>query len=381
MNNAPEENDSAVGKDTSDNEEKYRLLAENSIDCIWQMDAALTFRYLSPSLYDILGFYPEEWIGTTIFKHASWRQSFRMARYALHALKNYKTFKYIVFETHMPNKQGQEVPLEIRGRILFSKHGLPVGLQGTTRDISDRKQAEAVREKLIKDLEQRNAEMEQIAYAFSHDLKTPLVTIESFLNLLKREFFQGNDHNFDDYTARIANAAKKMHQLLDGLLELSYAGITVTERQPIDLIELIAEAQAILEIPIGFTKARIEVDQNIPLIYGDRNQWLRVIVNLLDNAVKFRNPAVPPHIRIRFHNNGGQGVVCIEDNGIGIRKEYSEKIFALFHKLDRGSEGNGIGLTIVKRIIELHGGKIWVVPNAGGTGSSFCFTVQTHPVH
>ena len=121
-----------------ENERKFRLLAENSIDVIWQMDSRLRFTYASPSVYEMTGFTPDEWVGTRLSQHASTRAFFNMARKAVKALKNYKTFKHITFEAHMLRKDGSEYPVEISSKLIFNNKGFPIGLQGTTRDISER---------------------------------------------------------------------------------------------------------------------------------------------------------------------------------------------------------------------------------------------------
>ena len=127
----------------SERERKYRLLAENAVDVIWQMDLKLKFTYTSPSIYPVFGFKPEEWIGSKLSEHATTKEFFKMARQALRAIKDYKKFNYVVFEAKMLRKDGREIPVEISGRLLFNKNGLPSGLQGSTRNITERKLAEA----------------------------------------------------------------------------------------------------------------------------------------------------------------------------------------------------------------------------------------------
>jgi len=125
-----------------DSEKMYRLLADNSIDAIWQMDLRLNFTYISPSVYDMTGYTQEEWIGTNLKQHATGKEFFKMGRQALNAIKNYKTFKHVILEANMLNKNGEEVPVEIIGKVLLNEHGMPIGLHGSTRDITKRKEAE-----------------------------------------------------------------------------------------------------------------------------------------------------------------------------------------------------------------------------------------------
>ncbi len=125
----------------SESERKYRLLAENAVDVIWQMDLKLSFTYISPSIFPVFGFTTEEWIGSKLSKHVTAREFFKIARQFLLAIKDYKKFKRMVFEAKMLRKDGSEIPVEISGRLLFNKNGMPSGLQGSTRDITERKLA------------------------------------------------------------------------------------------------------------------------------------------------------------------------------------------------------------------------------------------------
>ncbi|MCK4700729.1 MAG: PAS domain S-box protein, partial [Bacteroidales bacterium] len=146
-------------------EEKYRLLADNSIDVIWQMDLKLAFIYVSPSVKNMMGYTVDEWVGTRLFQHASRKDFIKMAKNALFAIKQYKEFKQIAFDAVMLRKDGTEIPVEIKGRLLLNKKGLPIGLQGTTRDITERKQAEEElkkhRERLKELVKERTAELEE----------------------------------------------------------------------------------------------------------------------------------------------------------------------------------------------------------------------------
>ena len=146
-------------------EEKYHVLADNSIDVIWQTDLKLVFSYVSPSVKNMMGYTVDEWVGTRLSQHASTKEFIKMAKNAFFAIKNYKEFKHIAFDAVMLRKDGTEIPVEITGRLLLNKKGLPIGLQGTTRDITERKQAEEElkkhREHLEELVKERTAELEE----------------------------------------------------------------------------------------------------------------------------------------------------------------------------------------------------------------------------
>ena len=154
-----------------ESEEKYRLLANNSLDAVWQMNLKLVFTYISPSVKNIMGYTVEEWVGTRLSQHASTKEFFYMARKALFAIKNYKEFKYLIFNVVMLRKDGTEIPVEITAKLLFNKKGLPIGLQGTTRDITKRKQAEEEIKESEEQYRSLTNALPQFIYRLDKDLK------------------------------------------------------------------------------------------------------------------------------------------------------------------------------------------------------------------
>jgi len=237
------------------------------------------------------------------------------------------------------------------------------------------------RKKLIAELEQKNAELERFTYTVSHDLKSPLITINGFLGHLEEDISSGNVQRFKEDSQRIREAVRKMHLLLDELLELSRIGRLMNPPESIPFEEIVTEA---LEIVHGQLEARgvtVTLAPNLPAVYGDRQRLIEMLQNLLDNAVKFMGDQPDPCIEIgQQGEEQGQPIFYLRDNGVGIPLEYHERIFGLFDKLDKNSEGTGVGLALVKRIIEHHGGRIWVESEASshgeaGRGSTFFFTL------
>jgi signal transduction histidine kinase len=248
-------------------------------------------------------------------------------------------------------------------------------MAGTVVDITDRKHAEAERERLIRELAEKNTELEQFTYTVSHDLKAPIITIKGFLGFLREDAHAGNRERLDRDITRINEAVDKMHRLLNELLELSRVGRLMDAPQSVPFRELVDEAVDILEGRLQATRARLEIADDLPLVHGDRRRLLEVVQNLIDNAAKFSAGRLEPLIEIGCETyENGMPVFFIRDNGIGIPAEHHERIFGLFNKLDPMMEGTGVGLALVKRIVEFHGGRIWVESEAG-RGAKFLFTL------
>ncbi|HEY3476828.1 MAG TPA: ATP-binding protein, partial [Anaerolineales bacterium] len=244
------------------------------------------------------------------------------------------------------------------------------------REVTLQKWILGEREKLINELERKNAELERFAYTASHDLKSPLITIKGFLGFLRDDAESGNLVRLESDIRRISDAADKMQRLLNDLLELSRVGRMVNKPQSIDLNTMIPEVLELLHGRIHAGNIRVSVDNDLPQIYGDRPRLMEVWQNLIDNAAKFMGDQPNPHIEIGRAGTGmdGSPVLFVRDNGVGIDSKFHDRIFGLFDKLDPHSEGTGIGLAIVKRIVELHGGSIWV-ESEPAQGATFLFTL------
>ncbi|MHB1034666.1 MAG: ATP-binding protein [Pirellulales bacterium] len=247
------------------------------------------------------------------------------------------------------------------------------------RQEKKRRKAEADREALVAQLEAKNAEMERFVYVISHELKSPLVTASCYLGLLKEHLDEHNDEGAKSDMARIGAAAVHMHQLLGELLELCRIGRVVTPSVNVSLSDLAQEAVELASSRIAERNVRVEIAADPPLLYGDRARLLQVFENLVSNAVKFMGDQADPRIEIGARRDGGEAVYYVRDNGIGLDPRYLERVFRLFERLEPGIEGTGVGLAIVKQIIELHGGRIWVESEGPGHGSTFCFTLPGEP--
>ncbi|MBI5946473.1 MAG: PAS domain S-box protein [Chloroflexi bacterium] len=247
------------------------------------------------------------------------------------------------------------------------------------RDISQRKWIETEREKLIHELEETNEELERFTYTVSHDLKSPLITIKGFLGFLEQDAASGNVVRLKSDIKRIADATDKMQTLLNDLLELSRIGRLTNPYQQINFESLVREVIELLYGRLHEKEIQVHIQKDLPPVYGDRQRLSEVLQNLLDNAAKFMGTQPKPRIEIGQNGyEGDKAVFFVKDNGLGIDPAHQDRIFGLFNKLDAKTDGTGIGLALVKRIIEIHGGRIWVESEAG-RGAAFFFTLPSGP--
>jgi signal transduction histidine kinase len=242
------------------------------------------------------------------------------------------------------------------------------------QEVAERQQAEAERERLIKELEAKNAELERFTYTVSHDLKSPLITVRGFVGLLEDDATEGNLERMKADMVRIYAATDKMQRLLDNLLELSRIGRLMDMPQQLPFAAIAHEAVELMRGRLGQRGVTVEIADGLPAVYGDRTRLVEVVQNLLDNAVKFMGGQSDPRITIGVRTGDGANAFFVQDNGIGIDPQFHDKIFGLFNQLDPSIDGTGIGLALVKRIVEVHGGRVWVESTLG-QGATFFFTL------
>ncbi len=225
------------------------------------------------------------------------------------------------------------------------------------------------------EIEAKGHELERFTRAVSHDLKSPLVTITGFLGLLEKDLAQGEAERMRADMAKIKAAAARMQQLINELMALSRVGRVVASPEEVDLGEVAREAVEVVGGSIAERGVEVEVSSRLPVVVGDRPRLLQVIQNLVENAVKFMGDAAEPRIEIGVRQDAEQTVCYVRDNGIGIDPRHHERIFGLFERLDSNSDGTGTGLAMVRRIVDAHGGSVWVESEGAGTGSVFCFVI------
>jgi signal transduction histidine kinase len=215
-------------------------------------------------------------------------------------------------------------------------------------------------------LADQNRELEQFTYTVSHDLKSPLITIKNFLGMLAQDVADGNVSRANDDMLRIGNAADRMDELLRDLLDLSRVGRRMNQPEEVALAELVEEVLELLGGSLRERRVQLDVSPALPAVFCDRLRLRQVLQNLVENAVKHMGDRPDARIEIDARRVDNDVLCRVRDNGIGIDPRYREKIFGLFEKLDQQTDGTGIGLALARRIVEIHGGRIWVESEGGG---------------
>lgn len=251
-------------------------------------------------------------------------------------------------------------------------------------DITERKKLELksierskILKNLVDELKRSNEELEQFAYITSHDLQEPLRTVASFTQLLQRRYKGKLDEDADDFMEYMVEASVRMKKMIQGLLNYSRIGKEENELKPVNLENVFNIVLSHLKLKIEENDALITHDA-MPVVTGNSQLLVQLLQNLISNAIKFKNPDTALKINISVAKADDKYVICVEDNGIGIEPQYTDQIFKVFKRLHTIDEykGVGIGLAICKRVVEFHGGEIWVESELN-KGSKFCFTLNT----
>jgi signal transduction histidine kinase len=236
-------------------------------------------------------------------------------------------------------------------------------------DITEQKKNE-------EELRHKNEELTRFIYTVSHDLKSPLVTIKSFTSFLNEDIAKNDSEAISKDLGYIQNAADKMGLLLDELLELSRIGRKENPKKHIQLQEVVNYALDLTAGRIAEKKVQVSVSEEPIILFGDIQRLIQLYQNLIDNAVKFMGNQQEPAISIGAEIRNNEVVLFVRDNGSGIDPRFSHKLFGLFEKLNAGSEGTGIGLALVKRIVETHKGSVWFESDGADKGTTFFFTLD-----
>jgi PAS domain S-box-containing protein len=286
--------------------------------------------------------------------------------------KTLKGERWETVEIAIQHRDGSVRTLLWNSATLFAADGkTPVATIAQGHDITERNLAlEALRES-ARELQQKNDELARFTYTVSHDLKSPLVTIKTFLGYLEKDIQAMDRERMEKDMKFMGGAADKMSRLLDELLDLSRVGRKMNEVVDVTLQDVVHEAMDLVAGRLIQRGVVVAVTEERVLLNGDRTRLVEVFQNLLDNAASFMGGQASPRVEIGVEREKGEEIIFVRDNGMGIDARHLPKLFGLFEKLDPRAEGTGIGLALVKRIVEVHGGTIWVESEGPGKGSTF----------
>jgi PAS domain S-box-containing protein len=265
--------------------------------------------------------------------------------------------------------------LQIQARPV-TDDGEVTHVAGFSRDVTERKRRERELERVKAQLEQSNEELQQFAYVISHDLQEPLRMVSSYMSLLEREYADELDEEAREYIEFAADGAERMKSLIDGLLTFSRVETRGDEMETVEAESALADAKQALAMRIEETDATVETG-DLPTVTADRAQLSQVFQNLLSNAIEYAGDE-PPTIEIRGEERD-EYVFAVEDDGVGIPEDEQDDIFGIFERgADASGDGIGIGLAICQRIVERHGGEMWI-ESAVGEGTIVYFSLARNP--
>ena len=247
-------------------------------------------------------------------------------------------------------------------------------------EVAERQQGELEIRAKNTELDKKNAELERFAYTVSHDLKSPLVTLKSFLGFVEKDLQSGDRERVANDLRFMHSAIDKMNQLLGDLLHFSQTGWQGASSEKVSFRAVVSQALSLLAGPIRKAGVQVSVAEEAIQFCGDQTRLIQIWQNLIDNAVKYRCPDATwpksiPLVQVGVDTSGKEPTFFVRDNGIGIEPKFQNKIFGLFNQLDPKVDGSGVGLALVARIVELYDGKIWVDSKGCGHGTCFRFTL------
>jgi PAS domain S-box-containing protein len=273
------------------------------------------------------------------------------------------------FECRMRHKNGDWLWVLDRGKVISrASDGRPLMMMGTHLDITERKTATLA-------LQQKNIEMEEFVYIVSHDLKSPLITMKSFLHMLRGDLVTASMEQVNEDIAYMEGAADKMDQLLGALLEYSRVGGTEGQKTRVDFSAVVSACVATLAGPLRTRAVEVASRPAQLTLHGDQMHLEQIWQNLIENAIKYMGDQPQPLVEIGVQELSGEIRFYVRDNGMGIEPEHQQRIFVMFNQLQRGGEGVGLGLALVKKIVESYQGRIWVESAGRDHGSCFWFTL------
>jgi PAS domain S-box-containing protein len=365
--------DAALRREVDDRkaaEERFRLIVETALDAVVTMNAAGTITGWSPQATAVFGWSQEEAIGRSLadtiiperYRDAHRRGLEKYLATGQGPALN-KRLEFAALDRH-----GNEFPIELAITVLRS--GDTPSFSAFVRNITERK-------RMDDDLRRSNSDLEQFAYIASHDLQEPLRMVASYTDLLDQRYRGQLDEKADKFIHYIVDGARRMQRLVADLLTYSRVGSQGSQMTPVNAEAVVKSVLSSLGPLIRETGATVEVAGRLPTVMADETQLMQLLQNLIGNAIKFRSDR-PPRVVLSAVECDNRWQFAVEDNGIGIDARFAERIFQMFQRLHDKEryEGSGIGLAIAKRIVERHGGRIWL-ESTEGSGTTFFFTLSS----
>jgi len=348
--------------------EKYRSLVESTENSVYLVDRDCRYLFLNEKHLSRLGLPIDKIIGRTYGE--------------IHSPEEAEEFAEVVDQVFEIDEAVQHEHRSHRDGRYFLRTLSPVkdpegratAVTVVSQDITTLKLAEDEHKKLVNALEAKNRELERFAYTVSHDLRSPLVTIQGFTAMLQNDLERNNQEKAKSDLHYIANAATKLDRLLYVTLELSRIGRITNPPEDVPFGDIVKDAVEQTAGEIQANGIEISVAEDFPTVHADPMRIVEMLVNLITNSIRYRGEQQHPRVEIGYRRQNGEIVFFVKDNGMGIDKSQYEKVFELFYQVDKNSSGTGAGLAIVKRIIEVHNGKIWIESELG-KGCTVCFTL------
>lgn len=359
-----------------ESEARLHSIASTALDAVIMIDHEGNVTFWNNAAAVMFGYANEEITGK--YLHAYLIPERHIDRFK----KGFDTFRITgqgpfigtVYEIEAKRKDGTEFPVELSLNALRVKGRW--NAIGIVRDITERRLTGENLKRTMEELGRSNRELEQFAYAVSHDLQEPLRTVGSYVDLLAKKYKEKElDEKAGEYISYAIDGTKRMSTLITDLLAYSRVGTKGKESAPVEMSAVLQKATGNLKKAISEGQAVITNDE-LPRVIGDESQLVQLFQNLISNAIKFRRKDVPSRIHVSAENRTGRWVFGVHDNGIGIEPAFQERVFTVFQRLHTREEypGTGIGLAICRRIVERHHGRLWL-DSKPGKGSSFYFTL------
>jgi PAS domain S-box-containing protein len=357
-----------------ESEERFKALVQHAVDLTTIVDAAGVIRYISPAVERIGGYHVDELVGVRMADLVHPDDLVSMLQ--KHQERLDQPGVPVLGVARFRHRDGSWRYLEGYGTNYLDNPAIR-GIVFNSRDVTEQKQTEAELAMRAEELARSNEELQRFAYVASHDLQEPLRMVASYTQLLQRRYADKLDADANEFIEYAVDGARRMQQLIRDLLEYSRVGTRAKEPRPVDAAAALDDALANLHIALAESGAEIRRGP-LPVVLADASQLTQVFQNLIGNAIKFRGTAAP-RIEVGAVRAGDAWRFFVADNGIGIDPQHAERIFVIFQRLHTREEypGTGIGLAICKKIVERHGGRIWVESRLGA-GATFNFTLPVH---